>query len=280
MASFKFKTIPLVIITVIVLLDAKDIVAETTQAPLVPLPSVFDYTRGGGWGLALGLGVEYGNAYDGSDEYEFEVEPAGAVQYRIGNNLLFWEGIELGWRGRMADKWLFQLNARYESGREADDSDDGRLDGLKDQSDHIVGVIEVRRSIGENWRNWVGGRVMVGDNNFGVLGVLAAGHRFGAQSDGTGTEVFLFGTFGTSDFLNKDFGVTEGEAITSGLPATDLSGGYRSAGLNIVDRRYLTEHIQIITQGGVELYSSNIQDSPIAREDYEIEVGISAVYHF
>jgi hypothetical protein len=29
---------------------------------------VLDFTRGGGFGLALGVGVEYGSAYDGSDE--------------------------------------------------------------------------------------------------------------------------------------------------------------------------------------------------------------------
>ena len=80
--------------------------------------------------------------------------------------------------------------------------------------------------------------------------------------------------------MNRDFGVTEEESITSGLPATDLSGGYRSVGLALVDRRYLTKHIQIITQGGFEYYSSDIRDSPIAREDYEVEVGISAVYQF
>jgi outer membrane scaffolding protein for murein synthesis (MipA/OmpV family) len=61
---------------------------------------------------------------------------------------------------------------------------------------------------------------------------------------------------------------------------TDLDGGWRSVGLNLIDRRYLTKHIQIIAQGGVELYSSDIQESPIAREDYEIELGISAVYQF
>jgi MipA family protein len=33
-------------------------------------------------------------------------------------------------------------------------------------------------------------------------------------------------------------------------------------------------------EGGFELYSSEIQDSPIAREDYEAEVGLSVIYHF
>ena len=43
-------------------------------APLFPLPFTPDFTRGGGWGVALGLGVEYENAYAGSDEYEFELD--------------------------------------------------------------------------------------------------------------------------------------------------------------------------------------------------------------
>jgi len=254
--------------------------AQEDNLPLVPLPSVFDFTRGKGWGVALGVGVEYESAYDGSDEYEFEIEPAGAIQYRIGNHLLFWEGYELGWRSRLADKWLVQLNARYESGREADDSDDDRLDGLEDQDDEIIGVAEIRRSIYGDWRAWIAGRVMSGDSSFGTLGIIAAGYRFGSRLNGTGTELFAFSTFGTSDFLNRDFGVTEEESLASGLPATDLSGGYRSTGVSLIDRRYLTEHLNIISRAGIELYSSEIQESPIARQDYEAEVSLAVVYHF
>jgi outer membrane scaffolding protein for murein synthesis (MipA/OmpV family) len=280
MGFFRTIGIGLILVMLINSIFFDDARAENDELPLVPSPSVFDYTRGTGWGIALGVGVEYGNAYDGSDEYEFEIEPAGAIQYRTGNNLFFWEGIELGWRNRFADKWLVQLATRYEGGREADDSDDGRLDGLEDQDDHIVGVLEFRRAIIDDWRAWLGGRLMVGDSSFGALGVLAAGYRFGEIQDGTGTELFLFSTFGTAEFINKDFGLTEEASVSSGLRATDLDGGYRSVGLNVIDRRYLTEHIQIITQGGVELYSSDIQESPIARQDYEIELGISAVYQF
>jgi outer membrane scaffolding protein for murein synthesis (MipA/OmpV family) len=253
---------------------------ETDNAALVPLPSVLDFTRGGGWGVALGAGVEYGTAYDGSDEYELEVEPAGAVQWRTGNHLLFWEGIELGWRSRLASVWLVQAGARYEDGLEPNDSDDGRLDGIEDRDSHIVGFVEVRRALGENWRNWVGGRVMGGEHDFGWLGILAAGHRFGTRTDGTGTEVFVFSTFGTDEFINKDFGVSGAEAASSGLEETDLDGGYRSVGMTLTDRRYLSTHFHIITQAGVELYSEAIQDSPIARNDYETELGVSLLYHF
>lgn len=247
---------------------------------LVPLPSVFDFTRGGGWGVALGAGVEYEAAYDGSDEYEVELDPAGAIQWRTGNQLLFWEGMELGWRSRVADVWLVQAGARYEGGLEPDDSEDGALDGLEKRDSHLVGFLETRRSVGDDWRNWIGGRVMGGESGFGWLGVLAAGHRFGNQVDGSGTEVFVFSTFGTDTFINKDFGVSAADSEASGLAETDLDGGYRSTGINLIHRRYLTEHIHLIAAAEAELYSSDIDDSPIARDGYEAGVELSAVWHF
>ncbi len=247
---------------------------------LVPLPSVLDFTRGDGWGVALGVGVEYETAYDGSDEYEFEIDPAGAIQWRTGNHLFFWEGMELGWRGRIADVWLVQAGARYEDGLEPDDSEDGNLDGFEERDSHLVGFLEVRRAFGQDWRNWIGARAMGGETDFGWLGVLAAGHRFGDRLDGTGTEMFIFSTFGTDDFITKDFGVTAADSVASGLPETELDGGYRSTGVTLIDRRYLTRNIHLIAQAGAELYSNDIQDSPVAREDYEIEVGLSIIYQF
>lgn len=255
--------------------------ATESAAALVPLPSVFDFTRGSGWGVALGVGVEFENAYDGSDEYEVGIEPVGALQWRTGNHLLFWEGNELGWRSRVADVWLVQAGLRYEGGRESDDSDEGRLDGLDDRDSEIVGMAEVRRSLSGNWRNYLAARLMIGDSDIGVLGIIAAGRRFFAsRNDGTGSEVAVFSTFGNSGFLNRDFGVTTKESRSSGLAATDLDAGYRSSGITLINRYYLTEKIQLINTIGAELYSGDIRDSPISRENFEIETGLSFVYHF
>ena len=253
---------------------------QTNDAPLVPSPSIFDFSQGDGWGFALGAGIEYETAYDGADEYEFEVDPAGAIHYRSGDHMLFWEGVELGWRGLVSTDWLVQAGVRYESGLEADDSDDGNLDGLPDRDSHVVGFLEGRYQLNGNWRNWIGGRIMGGDSDFGWLGVIAAGHRFGSATDGTGTEVFVFSTFGNADFINKDFGISAADSAASGLTEIDLDGGYRSTGITLVHRRDLTENLHLIGQVGVELYSSDIQDSDIAREDFEGEIGLSAVWVF
>ncbi len=253
---------------------------QSAEPALVPLPSVLDFTQGEGFGIALGAGVEYESAYDGADETELAVEPAGAVHYRRGNHLFFWEGMELGWRSRVADVWLVQAGIRNEGGLEPDDSEDGKLKGIQPRDSHVVGFLEVRRGLGSDWRNWVAARVMGGPRDFGLLGVLAAGRRFGQQLDGTGTEVYGFVTFGDDNFINKDFGVTAADAAGSGLRQTTLSGGYRSTGIQLVHRRHLTRKLHAIAQAGVEFYSSDIGNSPIARKDNEFEVSLALVWQF
>jgi outer membrane protein len=230
--------------------------------------------------LALGIGVEYEGAYDGADEYEFGVEPAGAVQWRTGDNVFFWEGIEAGWRALAHPQSMVQLSARYEGGRDASDSEDGRLDGLDAKDDHIVGSVEFRQGLDAEWRNWVGGKALIGERDFGLLGVVAAGHRFGDARDGTGTELFGYASFGDAAFLNKDFGITAAEAQASGLDEVRLSGGYRATGVTLVHRFHVWSRLHCIAQANVELYGDEARRSDIARDDYEAEVSVALVWIF
>jgi outer membrane scaffolding protein for murein synthesis (MipA/OmpV family) len=255
--------------------------ADEPESALVPLPSIPDFTRGNGWGVALGAGIEYEAAYNGSDEYEVELEPAAAVQWRRDNQMLFFEGFELGWRGRFADLWLLQAGIEEDDGLEADDSDDGALDGLPERDSHVVGVLEARRGIGGDWRNWIALRVLGGESDAGLLGVLSVGHVFGdVRPDGTGTEIFGFVTFADSAYINNDFGVSESDSAASGLAPIDLDGGFRSASVNLIHRRNLGQRLQLVAAAGYELYSSDIADSPIARDDFEYDLELSLIWRF
>lgn len=249
-------------------------------APLFPLPFTPDFTRGSGWGVALGLGVEYETAYAGSDEYELELDPAGAIQWREGNHLFSWEGLELSWTTRQKDRWYIQADLGLDGEREEGDSDDGRLDGLDERDDEFTATGEVRYAFDSQWRNYIGTRVSVGDSDLGTLGFLFVGHRFGSRQDGSGTEAFLYAMLADGNNLNRDFGISPPEATTSGLVETDLDGGYRSTGLRLVDRRYLSKHIQAVSGLELEYYSSDVRDSPIAREDFAAEVELAILYHF
>ena len=253
--------------------------AQDGKTALVPLPSVDDFTRGNdGWSFGLGLGVEYESAYEGSDEYGFEVDPAGAVQWRSGDDIFYWAGEALGWRGLRSNTWLFDAAVAFDEGREESDSDDGRLDGLGDGDEGAELVLQVRRAFDADWRYWLDGRVVTGDN--GSLGLFGVGRRFGDQSDGTGHEIAIAVVFHDSDFANKDFGIDAEQSAASGLNETDLSGGFRSIGFNYNYRRYINENWQFFGEAVYEGYSSDIEDSPIARNNYEAEVGVGFIYVF
>jgi outer membrane protein len=253
--------------------------AQDGKTALVPLPSVDDFTRGNdGWAFGLGLSIEYESAYEGADEFGFEADPAGAVQWRSGDDIFFWAGEALGWRGLRSSTWLFEAVVAFDEGRAESDSDDGHLNGLGDGDEGVELVLQARRAFDADWRYWLDGRVVTGDN--GSLGLFAVGHRFGDQNDGTGHEIAIAVVFHDSDYANKDFGIDAQQSAASGLVETNLSGGFRSVGFNYNYRQYINENWQIFAEAVYERYSSDIQDSPIARNNYEAEVGIGFIYVF
>ncbi len=260
-------------------LAAQTAVAQDGNTALVPLPSLDDFTRGeDGWSFGLGLGIEYESAYEGSDEFGFEVDPAGAVQWRRGDNIFYWAGEAIGWRGLRSDTWLFEATVGFDEGRQESDSNDGRLDGLGDTGESFELVLQARRAFQADWRNWLDGRVITGEN--GNLGIFGVGRRFGDRLDGSGSELSVVVLYHDSDYANKDFGIDAGQAAASGLSQTKLSGGFRSVGLHYNYRHYINRNWLIFGEVLYEHYGRDIKRSPIARSDYEAEVGVGFIYVF
>lgn len=253
--------------------------AQSRDTALVPLPSVDDFTRGqDGWGFALGLGVEYESAYEGSDELGFEVQPAGGVQWRKGNDVVFWAGETLGWRGLRAQRWLLEAAVGFDEGRQEKDSKKGRLKGLGDTAEGSVVVLQSRYALDANWRYWLLGRVVSGRS--GNLGLFGAGRRFGERSDGTGSEVNVVAVYHDGKVARRDFGISAQQSLASGLNPTPMGGGLRSFGVNYAYRYNIDKHWQIFGEALYERFSRKVQTSPIARSSFEGEVGVGLLYRF
>lgn len=260
-------------------LSSPVVLAQEARTALVPLPSIDDFSRGkDGWSFALGAGIEYETAYEGSDEFGFELEPAGGLQWRRGNDVFYWVGEAIGWRGLRADTWLFEALIGFDEGRAEGDSKKGYLDGLGESDEGFELVLQSRRAFDRDWRYWLVGRVVTGGN--GNLGLFGVGRRFGEKFDGSGSEVNIVAVFHDSKYANKDFGITAEQSAASGLAATDLGGGFRSIGINYNYRHHVNANWQIYGEALYEHFSSAVRKSPIARGDYEAEVGIGFIYVF
>ncbi|MEX0739874.1 MAG: MipA/OmpV family protein, partial [Pseudohongiella sp.] len=61
---------------------------------------------------------------------------------------------------------------------------------------------------------------------------------------------------------------------------TDVDSGFRSLGINVNYRRYLNENWQIFGEALYERFGSDVTDSPIARGNYEAEIGVGFIYVF
>lgn len=273
------KFIGLLVAALVQVLLLQTASAQDAKTALVPLPSVDDFTRGkDGFSFGLGLGIEYESAYEGSDEFGFEINPAGAVQWRRGDNIFYWAGEALGWRGLRANTWFFDIAVAFDEGREESDSDEGRLNGLGDSGEGTEVVLQVRRAFDADWRYWLDSRVVTGDG--GALGLFGVGRRFGDRSDGTGSELAVAVVYHDGDRANKDFGISAGQSAASGLKETRLSGGFRSIGVNYTYRKFINQNWQIFGEALYEHFGSDIRRSPIAREKYEAEVGVGFIYIF
>jgi MipA family protein len=253
--------------------------AQDRKTSLVPLPSVEDFSKGkDGWSFGLGLSIEYESAYEGSDEFGFEVDPAGAVQWRKGNDVFFWAGEALGWRGLRAGTWLFEAVVGFDEGRKEKDSKKGRLNGLGDGRERAQFALQVRHALGLDWRHWLIGRVVTGGQ--GNLGLFGVGRRFGDKNDGTGSEVNLVVVFHDRRYANTDFGITAQQSSASGLSETRLGGGFRSLGVNYTYRHDINQNWQLFGEAVYERFSSRVRASPIARSSHEAEIGVGLLYRF
>jgi outer membrane scaffolding protein for murein synthesis (MipA/OmpV family) len=120
--------------------------------------------------------------------------------------------------------------------------------------------------------------VVTGEN--GNLGLFGVGRRFGDQIDGTGSEINLVAVFHDSEFANKDFGINTQQAAASGLNETRLSSGLRSVGIDYNYRHNINRNWQIYGEALYEYFSSDVRSSPIARSNYEAEIGVGFIYIF
>lgn len=258
---------------------------QALQFHRTSIPGIVDYTTGDGFVQALGVKSRYVSAYRGSDDYGFELALEGAIQWRRRSNVFFIEnldlnGIELGWRRLVQPRWFVQSGFKHETVLPSSKTRQGGLDEFPHRGSHVFGFFEFRRSFDDQWRDWVSGRISAGPSDFGVRAEIAYGHQLTLRSHGSTAEIELFLTFGDKEQVNNYFGISETDAIASGLSPIDLDGGYRSSGIDVTYRIPVFRDVLLIVGGHLEYYSSEIRDSSLVNDASETSADASLIYRF
>lgn len=259
--------------------------AETNKQPLVPLASISDYALGDGWSGIYGIKLESLPAYAGAKKYTLEIKPEVAIQWRQGEYSVFLEGsgingIELGWRGLLQPNWLAQTGLRHETVLPSGDTEAADIDNFPHRGSHILVFFENHYALSNDWKSWLGSRIEAGPDSFGYRAKISVGHGLVQKGDGAGIDMVLFSSFGDKKNLNNYFGVSEEDAAASGLQVSELKGGYRSSGLNLIYRTSLKSGKQIKLQAGIEAYSDEVKKSALVTDDIETRVALSYLWRY
>lgn len=249
-------------------------------APESPSLLNFACESGQGWVVGLGAEVEHGSAADASKETATEVEPGAILHISNEWSQFFFEGQESGLRLFPGERFNFAFVARLESGREVED-DPVLLQGQGDTEDKWMFRPEIRFSLLENWNLWLGATALLGDSEIGnlyiaVLGIGINRTRF------YDLELVVQQRWGSSTFINKDFGVNAQQSANNGLPQYDAQSGTQSLAVSLVGRLDWTKNLKTLFEFGYDKYSSRLKESPIIKrgQDYEYEIGGAILYLF
>lgn len=203
--------------------------------------------------MTVGLGATVGPSYFGSDDYK--LGPWGTVRF---DYLRLPGGLSWGSAGAVGVREGFGLRGalRYIGSRDGR----GELQGLDD----VDATVEIGLGIGYETRDW---RAFT-DVRYGFGGHGAWVAEVGADAIYRPTEQLVVNMgprleFGTQEFMQTYFGVTDQESAASGLPAYSPRGGLTAVGFEVGARYAFTDAWGIEGAATYDRLVNDAADSPI-----------------
>ncbi len=218
---------------------------------------------------AIGLGVNVGPAYFGSDESEVGPDFVARIDFlRFPNGFEYGSGQAVGFRTGFG----LRGSVRYISGRNSSNHDE--LEGLA----NIPWTFETGLGIGYEQRNY---RVF-GDVRYGIIGTNAWVGDLGADAiaypiDGLTLTLGPRFNFGSDRFTETYFGVSAEDASRSDLPEYDAPGGLYSGSMVLGARYLFNERWGLEGEAVWERLLNDAGDSPITETRDQYGASLSLV---
>lgn len=229
------------------------------------------------WDLTVGAGVISMPEYPGSDEQKTRFLPVVSAKYgrfQIGGET---QGIGMN----LVEKkdWRVGVFASFDLQEVRKESDDRqRLHGLGD----VDGTTRVGAFASYTW-GWLtaSGRISAdaGGNDLGTVATLGLDARW----DPTPRLTLTAGpqlTWADDEYTQTVFGISQAQALRSGLPQYKPGGGVSSIGLRFGARYRIGERWGVGATATTAQLQGDAKDSPITRDKTQNSIGVFATYHF
>jgi len=235
----------------------------------IGVPDSIDFH--GSVGAAIGLVPDY----EGSDDYEVNVLPlvdirqpgflflkGASVNPNDGTASVGWNALNFAYSAGSEEKFRLSLGplVRYSNGRDEDDND--ALNGLGDidGSAGIGGFFEA--SAGPLSADVTVMSQDTGDSGNGVL--IAFGAKYTAQVSNRFTvSSGVSSSWSDNDYMRGFYGVTDSQAVRSGLALFDAGSGFKDVGVQLGASYEMAENWLINGQVGYQRLLNDAADSPL-----------------
>jgi len=206
------------------------------------------------------VGAELEPDYVGSDDAE--VEPAlsvrGLFKDRLGNRYTLGLG-ELGFATYFGEHWAFTADLEYEEGRETENAD---LEGLPDGDATLEGEFALFRRFGEGYGFIVFQPDLLGRGK-GIVYFIGYAHDFLSPGGRWRWTPTIDVSWGDTEHMQTEFGLTPEQAETIRQPAYALGGGLKSTTAGFSLERYFGKRWSFLVAVEAEKYFGDAADSPL-----------------
>jgi len=101
--------------------------------------------------------------------------------------------------------------------------------------------------------------------------------RFSERID---LKIIADASWGSAKHLTTEFGVTQEQSLSSGLPIYEPGSGLKSIGLTLSGRYWFNDRWFSFGSAGYESFGKAAKDSPFVRRHYSYEISLGAGYRF
>lgn len=237
------------------------------------------------WTITVGLAPVYSPVFQGAKDYGFSIFPDLRFNYKDDFFASVPDGI--GYNVINNNNWKIGPLAKVRFGRRENTGGSPFLISGKSDALRGLGDIDTAGEFGgfsqynyqktrtrlEIRKGFGGHNGLVGDFSFSYF------DRIGPLTYSFGPKI----TFGTSDFMNTYYGISDSQSLRSGLSHYKAKGGINTYGIRALVNMPINSKVAITIFSGYEKLASQASNSPLVRErgsQNQFSIGLGFGYRF